>query len=357
MNLEDWPRPPEDNGRGIHFGNVTERALDKYLGLLKELQVQWVVLASESNENIGKVATGLLAEGIMPIARPQRPINQPADFGYLAESCKSPYVQIYNEFGDDREWRDHRRPEDWWEYSQDKWIRKAHQVRSVGCFPGLQVMSLDELYDILNLMIESGDSDLFSDMWLSLHLYPPLGCPPSCTEHGELDVLAWRLYDELCHEITGRHMPIIVTESAWTPSQALSGVRAEWMVEVYEWFKRGSANLWMGGHDREGYYKELTQIPVPDHFLAFCPWILFSKFWFGFSWADNIEHQPMVEAVKAMPPFVRGEPESPPEEEKDWRVVGHWMEQRMATDLLCSLDDVDLGGFFDLEGRDGLSNM
>lgn len=300
MKLSDWPRPIDDNGIGIHFGNVTKRALDRYLPLLKDLHIKWVVLASESDENIGKVATQLLQENIMPIARPQRPINRPAHFGHLAEACRSPFVQIYNEFGDQREWW-YRKPQDWWEYSKKKWIKQAHRVRSVGCYPGLQVMDTEELKDIL-IDIVFNEGDLIDHIWLSLHLYPHKGCPPTCMEH-EDDVLGFLRYAKACEEVVGFVPPIIVTEGGWTDGQGMSEERALWMTTVYNWFRDGK--IYYNFPNSEGI---LEDMPLPEYLFAFCPFILFGKMWFGFSWADNINHQPMVNAVKEMEPFVRRTP-------------------------------------------------
>jgi len=285
---DKWPRPPNDNGIGIHFGDCLPKRVKKFLPLLKELHVKWVVLADESPDLIGKCAPMFLEEGIMPIARPQTPIDAHPRFSNKARWCKSPYVQIYNEPGDSREW-DYGKPEDWWEIFMDKWVKQAHGVRSAGCYPGLQVIDAGELQKMLLYMVEQNETDLWPDMWLSVHSYPILGCPPVCTKH-EDDVLGFLKFVKVCKEIMGFVPPIIVTETAWTSSQASPETRAKWMVEVFEWFKNGQLS---NGEQ------------LPDYLFAFCPWILFGKFWFGFSWVDNIEHQPMVEAVKKMENFIR----------------------------------------------------
>ena len=309
MNLLDFPRPPEDNGMGIHWGNCSNRSFDRYWPLFESLKFKWVVLASESEEDIGYLARRFKEHGVMPIARPQRPINQLADFAHFTRVCNSPYVQIYNEPENYREWEGHR-PRGWWEFFKGKWITQAHRVRSEGCYPGLQVTSPEDLKDMLTtLAFEEGD--LVDSIWLSLHLYPHKGCPPTCTEH-EDDILGFLRYAEICEDIIGFVPPIIVTEGGWTDGQGTPEDRAGWMLEVYEWFQYGRIDFF----DKYG----VGDIRLPDYLFAICPWILFGKMWHGFSWADNIAHQPMAEAVKSMPSFVRpGEPQPPPQ--KNWLAV------------------------------------
>jgi len=293
-----WPRPPNDNGVGIHFGSPTLPNIEKYLPTLIDMRAKWVVLADESPDLIGKVAPILIDNGIMPIARPQTYLDSRPNWANKARWCKSPYVQIYNEPGDTREW-EHKRPSEWWGIFVEKWIGAAHKVRSVGCYPGLQVTSTDELRWMLQDMSARYETDLWSDMWLSLHLYPSEGCAPIATCH-EDDMLAFLKYAEVCEEIMGFVPPMIITETAWTPSQASPETRAKWMVEVFEWFKGGEYHYYIEGWGRsEGQ-------PLPDYLFAVCPWILFGRWlWFGLSWTDNIDNVSVLEAVKAMEPFTR----------------------------------------------------
>lgn len=111
MRLEDWPRPrPRDNGIGFHLSDVRIEAVEAVLPFLKSLHATWVVLADRSEENIGRAAFRLANEGIMVVARRDAKINGGGDFGWYASRCGTKYMIIYNEFGDEREWRGDRRP-------------------------------------------------------------------------------------------------------------------------------------------------------------------------------------------------------------------------------------------------------
>jgi len=246
----------------------------------------------------------------MPIARPQKRINGGADFGGLALKCGSKYVQIYNEADF---WRKDIRPDDWEVIYKRNWVAQAHRVQSVGCLPGFNAMSPQDVEDILIYMKEYGDDGVFPDMWLALHLYPPLNdpplhaewpyvCGPDCTEHPEFAPGGFEAFAVASKRIIGYPLPMIVTEGGLTDGMANPEYRAWWMTTVYGWFRE------------YGY-------TTPDYLLAWCPYILASEYWHGFSWLTNDRHGPMVEAVKNMGEFERGKPVPPPIEE-NWQVVG-----------------------------------
>ena len=55
-----------------------------------------------------------------------------------------PYVQIYNEPADGREWNG-KRPDNYVNVFANHWARQAAVVFDAGGYPGLQVMGKDEL--------------------------------------------------------------------------------------------------------------------------------------------------------------------------------------------------------------------
>lgn len=214
-------------------------------------------------------------------------------------------------------------------------------MRSVGCYPGLQIlgartMSEDEskttLWDFLVEMKRRGEETLWEDMFLALHLYPCTGCPPQNRCH-EDDVLAFLDYAEVCEEIMGFVPPIIVTEWAWTASQASPETRAKYVTDVFEWFRTG---LIFADEGIRGLYRGIF---LPDYLFAFCYWILGNNQWYGFSLDRNPEHFPVRDAIIAIPEFERGKPipPAPPEEPKDWRIISPWMVEDQALEDLAIL--------------------
>ena len=325
MRLEDWPRPPKppkDNGIGIHFGDVHIANFEGCLPALEDLHIKWVVLASESEEDIGRVSARLLNRGIMPVERIQRRINGAADFGILSRHCPGPYKIIYNEPGiDSGAWRKDEIPDNYQDIFTNNWIAQAHKVRAAGYKPGLQIGDPEELYDFLIEMKRRGDDSLWPDMFLALHLYPPLTkpplhpespyiCTPACTEH-YFAPQGFRHFAVACEAVVGEPLPMIVTEGGYDDGQGTPEQRAKWMTTVYRWFESGEA---------------------PDYLLAWCPFILGSEYFHGFSWLTNNRHREMVEAVKAMGEWERGKPTPvfPPETPRDWRVVSPWMTENGA---------------------------
>jgi hypothetical protein len=328
-NYPRFPKPIRDSGVGIHFGNCTVANLERWLPDLKALHMKWVVLASESEEDIGRVSARLLQEGIMPIARPQKRINCGADFGILARRCGTPYVQIYNEPGiDATAWRKGEIPKNYQEIHLNKWIAQAYKVRAAGYKAGLQIGDPAELYDFLIEMKRRGDDSLWPDMWLALHLYPPLTkpplhpnppyiCTPDCTEH-YFAPQGFRPFAAACEAVIGYPLKMAVTEGGYDDGQGTPERRAKWMVQIYELFKTGEA---------------------PDYLLAWCPFILAAPMWHGFSWLTNERHQEMVRAVKEMGSWERGKPVPyMPPEPKDWRVVSPYLAEDEALEDLATLD-------------------
>jgi len=322
---ETWPRPPKDNGIGHHFGDMTVVNFDRWLPEIKALHIKWLVLASQSEEQIGRVAYRCFQEGIMPIARPIRAINVGADFGRLAMMSNCKYIQIFNEADF---WPKDIRPDNWEQIYKDNWIAQAHRVRSVGCFPGFNATSLEELKDMLSYLITTSNEILFPDMWLALHLYPPKTkpplhpewpyiCGPDCTKHPDFSPRGFEGFARVCEEIVGYPLPMIVTEGGLDDGMANPNYRADWMTMVYSWFGDGTA---------------------PDYLLAWCPFILADSHWHGFSWLTNNAHWPMVKAVMEMPEFERCSPdgEHPPSSEH-WRVVSPWMSANEALEDLTAL--------------------
>lgn len=337
MRLDDWPRPPKDNGVGVHFFNAKPATVEEYMPTMKELHMTWVVLCEESDDNIAKAVPKFLENGIMPIVRVDRKINRSQDWYALTKKTGSPYTIAYNEPSGDREWAGNR-PGNWWERFRDKWIGAAHAIRAAGSHPGLQVESprgtIEDpsgLEDMLLYMKVTGNDSLWPDIWLALHLYPEIGCPPTATCH-DSDALGFLQYASVCQEIMGFVPPMIVTEWAWTPSQAPPSTRAKYVTDVYGWF-------------RDGRLPDGTLLS--DYLFAFCYWILFGQIWFGFSLTGNIEHGPVLEAIRAMPEFERGKPTPapPPEEPKTWQVVSEKMTKEEAEYLV---------GFWEYHHRDML---
>lgn len=342
MNGYDkWPRPPKkDNGVGVHFGDVRIQNVQKYLPEMKAMGITWTVLCAESDGDIAKAVPEFLENGIMPVVRVDRKINRGQDWYSLTRKCGSAYMQIYNEPSDEREWA-RTCPRDHWAKFRDKWMGAAHGVRAAGGFPGLQVTSPFDLQDMLNYMKATGDDVLWPDMWLSLHLYPHKGCPPSCMLH-EDDVLGFLRYAEVCLKTVGYVFPIIVTEGGYTDGMGTPEWKARAMTEIYGWFKTGVLS---------------NGQPLPDYLFAFCPFILADQKWYGFSWLTNSAFAPMVEAVKAMGDFVRysGDVYPGPNDEEipnNWRVVSPWMAEEEAIRLQSKCEE-ELGGRWSIEKQCG----
>jgi len=282
-------KPLKNTGRGIHLGEITVNKIENNLHHLKELGMVWAMLCAQSEENLGLAVEILEQEGIIGIARPFRKIDSSAAFGVIAPITHAKYIQIYNEPENEREWLYDMLPDiDPFIMFSQKWVNQAHGVQAAECFPGLQVTSTEDLKKMLQF-IKEDDPMLLEDMWLSIHLYPIKRngnvCPVDCMEH-ETCMLGFLKYAEVCKEEIGFVLPMIVTEGGWDDGAGTPEWRAEAMAEVFNWFLTGILS---------------NGDPLPDYLFAICPWILYGRMDWGFSWTENSAQVPMCDAVKAMP--------------------------------------------------------
>ncbi|MCX7853313.1 MAG: hypothetical protein N2383_11065, partial [Caldilineales bacterium] len=72
MRLQDYPRPPDDNGIGMHWSGANPNAVgagelrQQWLPILQRMGVKWVKFLHDGGLEFAEM---LLAAGIMPIVR------------------------------------------------------------------------------------------------------------------------------------------------------------------------------------------------------------------------------------------------------------------------------------------------
>ena len=81
MRVEDFPRPANDNRRGIHWSasvyHPAGSAADRWIDELKAMGIKWVKLLDDSGGSSLELCKRLLAADIMPIVRLYRPSPNP----------------------------------------------------------------------------------------------------------------------------------------------------------------------------------------------------------------------------------------------------------------------------------------
>jgi hypothetical protein len=187
--LSLYPRPPDDNGRGIHWAPTIQaqsrETVDYFVDELKAMNIKWVKIMQGDTANLehGYLIGRLANAGIEPVLRVYKPYNDP--YEHLAELATTAvisgvhYVELYNEpnvKGTAGGWREGESISV--ERMLDLWIPAAVEVRRAGGHPGLPPLAGGGDYDDLRFLADfldglkaRGRDDLLIGAWIPLHNY------------------------------------------------------------------------------------------------------------------------------------------------------------------------------------------
>ncbi len=258
LPLSAFPRPQNDNGRGIHWiptVSQSREAIDKYLQEAKAMGIKWVTFLNEGT-HIGAndyLVDQLVANGIEPVMRVYTDGGAPisGDLEALVRHYRAKgvhYFQLYNE--PNLRLENQGAAPDPKAYAA-KWLADARKVIAAGGLPGFGSLSptpglapgaapgdMDDLRflrESLEEVVRLGGMDVLDRTWLSVHNYG--------TEH-----LRVREYDRIVRQVLGRSMPQIGTEAGIYPGDTLSQEQATQIVaDAYRYLPQ-----------REDYYFAYT---------------------------------------------------------------------------------------------------
>ncbi|MCC7353534.1 MAG: hypothetical protein IT330_07220 [Anaerolineae bacterium] len=276
LALRDYPRPPADNGRGIHWIPTTrqpQEVVDRFVGRLQDLGMRWVTFLNEAGDLTGNeyLVRRLVSNGAMPIMRiyTESGAAIQEDVTALVQRYRQlgvPYFQLFNE--PNLRVENEGKAPDVNRYL-DLWLPAARQVLAAGGLPGFGALSpqgdagdLDFLRQALEGLKARGAEDVLNRTWISVHNYGR-------------DHLRVREYDKIVREVTGRSLPLIGTEAGL---YAEGGVGEEEQVrtvtEAYRYLSQREpyyfaysywvlANQAGGGHDTRWEYQALYRADGP----------------------------------------------------------------------------------------------
>lgn len=231
MRLADYPRPPQDNGWGVHWIPTVAQppeVVDEYVKQAVAMGMKWVVFLNDgaaigANDYLVK---RLVAAGIEPVMRVYTPGLTPIS-GDLQSMVRHyvnlgvHYFQLYNE--PNLMVETGGQPPDVNRYL-DLWIPAAEQVIAAGGLPGFGALSpqgeMDDrafLREALAQLKARGQVHLLDRAWLAMHNYT--GARPLDDPDG---FLRFRQYDAIIRSELGRQMPIIGTEGGTHISRDVS---------------------------------------------------------------------------------------------------------------------------------------
>lgn len=219
--LVSFPRPPADNGWGIHWIPTVKQepaVVDRFVAEVNRMHIKWVVFLNDGT-NVGDndyLVRQLVARNIMPVMRLYRSNITPydGDLGAVVRHYRSLgvyYFQLYNEpnvnVENDQGFANPN-------HYAAVWADAAREVIANGGLPGLGALSPGGAYNhyefldrTLRALAFNGDDDLLNRAWLSVHNYH--GTRPQNDPDG---FLLFRNYDAIVHSHLSRSMPMIGTE-------------------------------------------------------------------------------------------------------------------------------------------------
>ena len=336
MRLDEYPRPADDNGIGIHFGlDLRQTSLDAYTQKMIELRVKWCLVPHQDVVQLERAAMVIGSAGIIPVSRWTCQIDQNIlDFERFVKVYKNlnlpAYIQIFNEPSEEREWRDGvPKPRAF----VARWCDHAVRVAEAGGFPGLQVLNPAELRMILTELKTRRAMDVIDRMWFCPHPYganhPPdypydkrnqYDHPGATLLTDELTVLQFLEYAPIFETEIGFIPPFIAGEGGWQFRNGEDGryakiddkLHARYHAALFDWFR---IDLLSNGD------------PLPNYLFAFCPWILFgyeTDAWYSQTTGTR---QETIDSITAIPKFVRkfGKTESPEIETPPAHVLSHYV--------------------------------
>ena len=108
--LKTYPRPSNDNGRGLHFHiDLRDSTIAVVVPKLLSIGCKWTLIYVPDENQAKRAAKGCWDAGIMPTVRIGKRVDEffdPVRYVTALKEIGAPaYVQIYNEPGDNREWK------------------------------------------------------------------------------------------------------------------------------------------------------------------------------------------------------------------------------------------------------------
>jgi len=179
MNLRDFPRPKNDNGIGLHFRldlveTENKPHISQGVEWLQQINAKWTLVAGQDWMQIGKAARLCWDAGIMPVCRLVCKIDKPfidweTGVKTLLDLGIPAYMQIFNEPGDYREWKNEVPKID---VFGSKWADAAGRVYGAGGLPGMGgVLGEDEWLAAFNAVEGGAQNELWSKAWFCVHNY------------------------------------------------------------------------------------------------------------------------------------------------------------------------------------------
>jgi hypothetical protein len=195
LPLSAFPRPPDDNGLGVHWSTYlyaqSDEATSYFVSELARMNIRWVKLLNDgtSGRDYDHTIDDLVSRGIMPVLRIYQRCNHPYDPDELDSLVRHyvakgvPYYELYNEPnqpGESGGWcQPGGVPQP--EYLAEAWANAARVIYLAGGYPSLpsffapsqkiEGWQEDFFYRFFSALQEQGNTDVLYFSWAPIHNY------------------------------------------------------------------------------------------------------------------------------------------------------------------------------------------
>jgi hypothetical protein len=337
--LSHFPRPPEDNGRGVHWSHTPYFWGQDNWGFWKEqiqaMKLKWIKVLDDGGGSAEGLIKRLVDIKVMPVVRFYMEEPNP---GHINESREGETAKRYAEMGAvyfetnnepdlDLEWEDRKRPPNWLDIVVDNFIIEADMIRNVGGYLLFPAFGPGGRGNPFELIIEKGRKDILDgNCCLAIHNYclgRPLDYPndpintqgvplmpeeweekggmwawemghETVTEHRRrlanpnANIMedstcfrAFEYFDALVNEAVGHSIPIFTTEGGYNVGQRAGttfGDDPRYPKPTPEWTGRLTEDMF-----------RYIQEEAPDYYFACMPWLIAVK-QMGI-WHEGFENQ------------------------------------------------------------------
>lgn len=331
--LQRYPRPPRDNGIGLHFHlDLRPDFITDTVGHLKEIRATWTLIYAPDELQAEAAARASFAAGILPVVRIARRVDEPVNPAPFVDALRRAwrgagwplrpgeleplYVQLYNEPEDLREWTGGVLPRDWARRFGEAWAANAPKIADAGGLVGIQTLDRFGFDEAVDAVKRVGRADIWDKAFFVHHNYgqnhPPAYpydevkqrlAPGVTILDDHVAALKFLAHAHWMRERLGFVLPIIGGEGGWWMynDEDKHYPKVEWPLhaayhrEMYEWFRTG---LLSNGE------------PLPDYLFSITSWIAGSwtfaaQNWWGNSLSPTGKLDQTIDAMQRIPPFVR----------------------------------------------------